>query len=463
MPSHSPTSSTTLHTRERRILLARIGQPGHTTRIESYLAHGGYSALQRALGMTPDQVCEEVKRSGLRGRGGAGFPTGVKWGFLDRKSGKPVYLIVNADESEPGTFKDRQLIYHDPHPIIEGALIAAHAIQARQVFIYIRGEFQHGAKILEHAIGEARSRGLCGAGATAPKGVPVEIVVHRGGGCYICGEETGLIESLEGKRGYPRIKPPYFPAVLGLYGCPTIVNNVETMAQVAQVLGMGSAAFAQIGVAGDTGTHIWGVSGLVKRPGVYEIEAGALTLGELLHDICGGPLNGRHLKAVIPGGSSTKILRLGERFTGTLANGQTFDWGVEDIPLDAASFAACGTSLGTGGVIVMDDSVEMLQALGNLNAFYAHETCGQCTPCREGAQWLARITRRITNGGGREEDVALLGDVADQIAGRTICAHGDAVAWPVQSGVAKFRDEYLESVRLRLSGKTPPSATLRLV
>ncbi|MDR2513399.1 MAG: NADH-quinone oxidoreductase subunit NuoF [Puniceicoccales bacterium] len=447
---------------ERRILLANVDRPGYTTDIACYQHHGGYIALQKALAMPPAQVCDEVKRSGLRGRGGAGFPTGVKWGFLDRKSGKPIYLVVNADESEPGTFKDRQIIYRDPHQLLEGTLITAHAIQAAQIFIYIRGEFQNGAKILAHAIEEARAHGLCGANTNQNKGYPVEIVVHRGGGCYVCGEETGLIESLEGKRGYPRIKPPYFPAVLGLYGCPTIVNNVETMAQVKHILEHGGAAFAETGAAGDSGTHLWGVSGLVKHPGLYEIEAGKATLGELLHDICGGPLDGRRFKALIPGGSSAKILKFGERFTGKLPNGTAFDWGVEDIPLDANSLTACGTSLGTGGVIVMDDSVEMVQALANINAFYAHETCGQCTPCREGSQWLARITKRIVKGGGREEDVAMLADIADQIAGRTICAHGDAVAWPVQSAVPKFREEYLESIHRRTSGQTQPKG-LRLI
>ncbi|MDR1497218.1 MAG: NADH-quinone oxidoreductase subunit NuoF [Puniceicoccales bacterium] len=444
---------------EQRVLLARAGMQGYTTDIDCYLRHGGYAAFRKALTMEPAAIREEVRVSGLRGRGGAGFPTGVKWSFLDRKSGKPVYLIVNADESEPGTFKDRRLIYHDPHQIIEGTLIAARAIEARRVFIYVRGEFQNGARILERAAAEAAQHGFC---LTDKDGASIAIVVHRGGGCYVCGEETGLIESLEGKRGTPRLKPPFFPAVLGLYQCPTIVNNVETLAQVRRVLEIGGATFAKTGAPGDTGTHLWGVSGLVRRPGLYEIEAGAATIGELLHDLCGGPLAGRTFKALIPGGSSTKILKFGERFTGKLPNGTAFDWKLEDVPLDAVSLTASGSSLGTGGMIVMDDSVEMIQALANLNAFYAHESCGQCTPCREGSLWLARITRRIIRGGGHMEDVALLGSIADQIAGRSICAHGEAAAWPVQSAVAKFGDEYIESIRRSASG-TPSPFALRLV
>lgn len=446
---------------ERRIIYANIGNPDYTTDIDCYLKHGGYETLKKTFARPPAEICDEVKTSGLRGRGGAGFPAGVKWGFLDKKSTKPVYLVVNADESEPGTFKDRQIIYQDPHQIIEGTLITAYAIQARQAFIYIRGEFQHGAKLLERAIAEAKAHNFCG-NKILGSNYSVEIVVHRGGGCYVCGEETGLIESLEGKRGYPRIKPPYFPAVLGLYNCPTIVNNAETIAQVKHVVAMGGAAFAKIGVPGDSGTHIWGVSGLVKRPGLYEIEAGKATFGELLYDFCGGPLDGRKFKAIIPGGSSTKILKCGERFQGRLADGTSFDWALEDIPLDANSIAACGTGLGTGGAIVLDDSVEMVQALANLNAFYAHETCGQCTPCREGSLWLSRITKRIACGGGHAEDVPMLKDIADQVAGRTICAHGEAVAWPVQSAVPKFKDEYLESIRRRAAGEPSPYA-LKLI
>jgi len=426
---------------ERPLIYANLRRPGYTVDIDCYLRHGGYEALRKAVGMKPEEVCKEVETSGLRGRGGAGFPTGMKWKFLDRKSGKPAYLVVNADESEPGTYKDRQIIYRDPHQMLEGIAITAWAIQARQAFIYIRGEFQHGARILRRAIEEAKARGFLGQNILG-SGYSCEVVVHRGGGCYVCGEETGLIESLEGKRGYPRIKPPYFPAVLGLYNCPTIVNNAETLAQVRHVLAMGGAEFAKIGIPGDSGTHIWGVSGLVKRPGLYEIEAGKATFGELLYDLCGGPLEGRTFKAIIPGGSSTKILRFGERFKGKRPDGTEFDWALEDIPLDANSIAACGTGLGTGGTIVLDDSVEMIQALSNLNAFYAHETCGQCTPCREGTGWLWRLVKRIEEGQGTLADLDQLNRVADNIQGRTICALGDAAAMPVRAFLKHFRHEF---------------------
>ncbi len=431
---------------ERRIVYRHIDEPDYSNDLECYGRHGGYAVLKKALAAKPEELCQEVLDSGLRGRGGAGFPTGMKWKFLDRKSGKPIYLICNADESEPGTWKDRQIIYKDPHQLIEGMMISAYAIQAKQAFIYIRGEFINGARILERAIEEARSKGYVGNDILG-SGYSCEIVVHRGAGAYICGEETGLIESLEGKRGYPRIKPPYFPAVLGLYQCPTIVNNVETLCQVKHVIDMGGNAFSDIGVKGDSGTHIWGVSGLVQRPGYFEIEAGKATFGELLYDLCGGPLPGRKFKALIPGGSSTKVLRFGERFKVKHPNdGKEYDWGVEDIPLDAVSIGLCGTFLGTGGSIVMDDSVDMLEALANLNAFYAHESCGQCTPCREGSLWLNKMTTRMCSGDGREEDVPLLKDIADQVVGRTICAHGEAVGWPVQSAVAKFADEYLDKI-----------------
>jgi NADH-quinone oxidoreductase subunit F len=453
-----------------RAISANFNRPGYDTSLATYRRHGGYTALAKAITLAPADICAEVKTSGLRGRGGAGFPTGVKWGFLKPKPGQPVYLVVNADESEPGTFKDRQLIYHDPHQIIEGALITARAINAARIFIYIRGEFQHGAQILEHAITEARAAGLCGerAGAGSTSGtagsasasVPVEIIVHRGGGCYVCGEENAQIRSLAGGRGYPRLKPPYFPAVLGLYDCPTIVNNAETMAQVRRVLEIGAGEFAKTGVTGDTGTRIWSVSGHVRRPGNYELEAGKITLGELLNDLCGGPREGHRFKAVIPGGSSSQVLRFGETFNVRRPDGSTATWNVEDIPLDFDSLRLCGSGAGSGGMIVMDDSVEMLQALANLNAFYAHESCGQCTPCREGSRWLSRITRRCLAGGGRPEDVPLLKSAADQIAGMTICAHGEAVAWPVQSGVAKFGDEYADTIRRRAAHLPATGPTL---
>jgi len=437
---------------ERRIIYRHVDEPGYATDLACYQRNGGYEVLKKIVARKPEELCKEVQDSGLKGRGGAGFPTGLKWTFLDRKSGKPVYLICNADESEPGSYKDRQIIYKDPHQLIEGLLCSAFAIQAKLAFIYIRGEMFEGAKILERAIEEAKAANFAGNNILG-SGYSVDIIVHRGAGCYICGEETGLIESLEGKRGYPRIKPPFFPAVLGLYNCPTIVNNVETLCQVKHILDMGGKEFAKIGAAGDSGTHIWGLSGHVMRPGYYEIEAGKATIRDLLYDLAGGPPPGRTFKAIIPGGSSMKILRVGEKFKIKLPDGSPGEWGVLDIPLDGGSFMQCGTAMGTGGMIVMDDSTDMVEALANLNEFYAHESCGQCTPCREGSLWLKRVTNRVCEGGGRIEDIDLVKSIADQIAGRTICAHGEAVAWPVQSNVPKFRDEWEAKIRAQIQAR----------
>jgi len=427
---------------EKRIILKYADEPNYTQDIDCYLKHGGYEMLKKAFKMKPEEVCAEVMDSGVRGRGGAGFPAGMKWKFLDRKSGKPIYLICNADESEPGTFKDRQIIHKDPHQLLEGMLITAYATQTKLAFIYIRGEMQEGARILERAIEEAREKNLLGDNILGSD-YSCDMLVHRGAGAYICGEETGLIESLEGKRAYPRIKPPYFPAVLGLYQCPTIVNNVETLCHVKHIVEYGGKEYAKIGTPGNTGTRIWSVSGLVNKPGYYEYACGEITLGELIYDVCGGLLPGRSLKAVIPGGSSSKILRADERFTGTLKNGETFDWGITDIPMDFDSLAACGSMSGSGAVIVMDDSVDMVEALANINAFYAHESCGQCTPCREGSLWMKKVTQRMTHGGAREEDADLLHSISTQISGRTICAHGEACAWPTESFINKFKDEFV--------------------
>ena len=424
------------------MILEHADRKGYSNDLACYVKHGGYKTLRKAIKKKPEQVCEEVLKSGIRGRGGAGFPTGMKWKFLDRKSGKPIYLICNADESEPGTFKDRQIIYKDPHQLIEGMMISAYAIQAKLAFIYIRAEFFEGARILERAILEAKKKKFCGKDVLG-SGFSCEIVVHRGAGAYICGEETGLIESLEGKRPNPRIKPPYFPAVLGVYQCPTIVNNVETLCNVRHIMEMGGDRFSKIGMPNNTGTRIWCVSGQVQKPGYYEFECGTLTLGEIIYDVCGGLLPGRRLKAVIPGGSSAKVLRADERFKGTLKDGTEFDWGINDIPLDFDSPMAVGSMSGSGGIIVMDDSVDIVEALANINAFYAHESCGQCTPCREGSLWMRKISGRMCSGGAREEDSELLLSVANQIEGRTICAFGEAAAWPTQSFVAKFRDEFV--------------------
>src|SRR6202451_717785 len=415
---------------EYKLILKHADEPGYTPDLECYLRHGGYDALKKALAIQPkdladgkklsgpEQIREDVKSSGLRGRGGAGFSCGLKWSFVDRKSGKPIYLICNADESEPGTFKDRQIIYKDPHQLLEGMIISCFANDVHLAYIYIRGEMTDGAKILNRALAEARVKNFLGKNILG-SGYDLEIHIHRGAGAYICGEETGLIESLEGKRPYPRIKPPYFPAVLGLYMCPTIVNNVETLCHVKHIADMGGEAYSRIGTPGNTGTRILCVSGHVQRPGYYEFEVGKVTMGQLLNEVCGGPLPGRTFKAVIPGGSSAKVLRFGERYKGKRKAGAEmvdYDWGVEDIPMDLDSLAMIGSMGGSGGVIVMDDSVSMVEALGNINAFYSHESCGQCTPCREGSLWMQRITARMAQGQARPEDGALLKSVADQIA-----------------------------------------------
>jgi len=438
------------HPAERRLIFRHIDEPGYSPDLACYVRGGGYATLRAAVARKPEELIDEVKKSGLRGRGGAGFPAGVKWSLLDRKSGKPIYLIVNADESEPGTFKDRYIIHQDPHQLIEGIMITCWANQVKQAYIYIRGEFPHGARILETAIAEARAQNLVGPNVLGT-GYSCEIYVHRGAGAYICGEETGLIESLEGKRPYPRIKPPYFPAVLGLYQCPTIVNNVETLCHVRHIVEMGGEAYAKIGTPNNTGTRLIGVSGHVQRPGYFEFESGKITLGRLLNDICGGPRAGRKFQAIIPGGSSSKVLRWGEKFTVKQKDGTTVTWGVEDIPLDFDSFAACGTMGGSGGVIAIDDSVSVVDALANLNAFYAHESCGQCTPCREGSLWMKKITHRMVHGDARPEDGALLKSVADQIAGRTVCPFGEACAWPVQAFVQKFGDEFKNYATAKLN------------
>ena len=429
-----------------RLIFKHVDQPDYSNDIECYIKNGGYEDLKKAVGMQPETICQEVLDSGVRGRGGAGFPAGMKWKFLDRKSGKPIYLICNADESEPGTFKDRQIIHQDPHQLIEGMMCAAFAIQAKLAFIYIRGEFFDGYKILERAIEEARDKNFLGDDILG-SGYSCDIIVHRGAGAYICGEETGLIESLEGKRANPRIKPPYFPAALGAYQCPTIVNNVETLCDVKHIIHMGGEAFSKIGTTGNTGTRIWCVSGHVQKPGYYEFPCAGVTLGQLIFEVCGGLKPGRKLKAVIPGGSSAKVLRADERFKGKLKDGTDFDWGIEDIPMDFDSLMACGSMSGSGGVIVMDDTTDMVEALANINYFYAHESCGQCTPCREGVPWMRKVTARMCAGNAREEDAELLMNIADQIAGRTICAFGEAASWPVQSFIEKFKDEFIQKAR----------------
>ncbi len=446
---------------EFRQILKFADQPGYTTDIDCYLRNGGYETLKKALALTPkanaqgktltgpEQIRDEVLRSGLRGRGGAGFSCGLKWSFVDRKSGKPIYLICNADESEPGTFKDRQIIYKDPHQLIEGMTIACFANDVHLAYIYIRGEMPDGARLLNKALKEARAKNFLGKNILG-SGYDLEIHVHRGAGAYICGEETGLIESLEGKRPYPRIKPPYFPAVLGLYMCPTIVNNVETLCSVRHIMAMGAAEYAKLGTPNNTGTRIVSLSGQVKRPGYYEIEVGKATIRELIYDpIFGGGLrDGRQLKAVIPGGSSAKVFKAGERFKikrrGPDGKDVEQELDMLDLPYDFDSLIAAGSMSGSSAIIVLDDSVDIVGALANISEFYAHESCGQCTPCREGSLWMSKALHRLANGEGRKQDADYLLRIADNIpGGRTICAFGEACSWPVQSFVGKFKDEFV--------------------
>ena len=444
---------------EYRLILKYADQPGYTPDLACYQRHSGYEALKKALTLPakdlPDgkklspqeQIREEVKISGLRGRGGAGFSCGLKWSFVDRKSGKPIYLICNADESEPGTFKDRQIIYKDPHQLLEGMIISCYANDVHLAYIYIRGEMPDGARLLLRSLADARAANFLGKNILG-SGYDLEIHIHRGAGAYICGEETGLIESLEGKRAYPRIKPPYFPAVLGLYQCPTIVNNVETLATVKHIMLMGASAYAKLGTPNNTGTRIVSVSGHVRKPGYYEVEVGKATLGELIfHENFGGGLReGRKLKAVIPGGSSAKIFKAGEKFKmkrkGPDGQPTMVEVDMLDVPYDFDTLQQAGSMSGSGAIIVMDDTTDIVAALANLADFYAHESCGQCTPCREGSLWLSKALHRMAHGHGRKQDADYILNTAQNIQGRTICAFGEACAWPVLSFVNKFRDEF---------------------
>lgn len=436
------------HPNEHRMIFRNVDREGWSPSIDTYLGEGGYEQLKKAVGMEPSAITGEVKKAGVRGRGGAGFPAGVKWGFIPPNNTKPVYLICNADESEPGTFKDRYIIHQDPHQLIEGMAIACFAVGAKLAYIYIREEFPEGAQILEKAIAEAHEKGFLGKGICGSD-FDLEIYVHRGAGAYICGEETGLIESLEGKRPYPRIKPPYFPAAMGLYLCPTIVNNVETLCHVKHILEMGGEEYAKLGTPNNTGTRILCVSGDVQEPGYFEIQVGKVTLGEVIHNMCGGLKPGRKIQAVIPGGSSAKVLRGGETFK-IKKDGEEVEIGIEDIPMDFDTLAACGSMAGSGGVIVIDDSRSISWVLNNINAFYAHESCGQCTPCREGSLWMKKITDRVVAGKAAPSDIDTLDAVARNIDGRTICAFGEACSWPTESFVAKFKDELVASTNPEL-------------
>lgn len=419
--------------KHKQILLKNIHQP-HQDRLAEYEQRGGYKAIRQALGMDPLKIIDEVKASGLRGRGGAGFSTGMKWSFVPRNSGKPVYLINNADESEPGTFKDRVLLERDPHLCIEGMLIAAWALQSNMSFIYIRGEYAYPYRQIQRAIEEAYKKGYLGERIFGSN-FTHHMVVHRGAGAYICGEETGLIESLEGKKGQPRLKPP-FPAVVGLYSSPTVVNNTETLAALPWIIENGSAAYAAIGTQKSAGTKLISASGHINKPGVYEIELG-YPLMQFIEDECGGIREGGKLKAVIPGGSSVPVLRADE---------------LAGVNIDYESLRDAGTMLGSGGFMVMDDSTDMVEAVLNLAHFYSHESCGQCTPCREGGHWVEKIFKRIAKGEGRNSDLQLIESVCGQIAGHTICPFGEALATPALSFIKKFPEEFKDRIAAAVGG-----------
>lgn len=407
-----------------KILFKNMEQPGYTGSLTDYANTGGYSALEKVLkGMSRQDVIETIKASGLRGRGGAGFPTGMKWGFIPKDYPGPRYLCCNADESEPGTFKDRQLIENDPHPILEGIAIACYAIGAERAYIYIRGEFFLGANILNTAIAEAYRAGYLGKDILA-SGFNLDISVHRGAGAYICGEETALLESIEGKRGKPRTKPP-FPATHGLYQKPTVVNNVETLSNVPHIINRGAEWFAGIGIGKSTGTRIFSVSGPVNRPGNYEVPLG-ITFREMIYEHAGGMQNGKKIKAIIPGGASASF------FTSEHL----------DVKMDFESVAQAGSMLGSGGVTVMDEGTCMVWAAMNLLEFFHHESCGKCTPCREGSAWLLQILARIENGEGRPDDLKSLEMLSHRIEGMTVCAFGDAEVAPILSTLKHFRAEY---------------------
>lgn len=433
----------------KKILLQHIDVPGIET-YSVYREKGGYASVEKALKMKPDDVVEEVKKSGLRGRGGAGFPTGMKWSFIDKKTPNPHYLVCNADESEPGTFKDRYLMQKLPHALVEGMIVSSFALDAHTAYIYIRGELLYVYHILEKAIAEAYEAGWLGKNIQG-SGFDLDLYVQPGGGAYICGEETGLIESLEGKRGNPRMKPP-FPAIQGLWMCPTVVNNVETIAAVPHILNMGGDEYAKIGVGKSTGTKLISACGHVKKPGVYEIELG-LPVKDFLYsdEYCGGIRNDKQFKAVVAGGSSVPILPA-ELFL-TTAKGEPRLMSYESL---ADGGFATGTMLGSGGFIVMDETVSVVKNLYNFTRFYHHESCGQCSPCREGTGWMEKILHKIIDGHGTMKDIDLLWDVQSKIEGRTICPLGDAAAWPVASAIRHFRKEFEELIQKQEKVKEVP-------
>lgn len=407
-----------------KIVSARFGVPD-SQKLATYVRDGGYQALKKAINdMTPEQIIDEVKKSALRGRGGAGFPTGLKWSFVPKGSPKPKYIVCNADESEPGTFKDRPIMENDPHMLIEGCLIAARALDAKTAYIYIRGEYGYIQDILDEALKEARAGGYVGKNIMGTD-FSCDVWTHPGAGAYICGEETALLNSLEGKRGHPRIKPP-FPAVEGLYGCPTVVNNVETLATVPWIITNGGDAYRAHGTEKAGGTRLVSVCGHVNNPGVFEIPLG-YPLKTLLYEDCGGIRNGNKLKAVIPGGSSVPIITAEE---------------AERCILDFDGIAEVGSMLGSGGVIVMDETADVFETTYRLVHFYHHESCGWCTPCRDGGDWMERLFERIAVGGGRSQDLDLITSLGKNIEGKSHCALGDALVWPITSAMQKFPEDF---------------------
>ena len=410
-------------------LLSKHWDEADSYLLSGYERVGGYQQVKKALQMKPEDIVAEVTKSNLRGRGGAGFPTGLKWTFVRKEKATPKYLVINADEGEPGTFKDRYCLELDPHRFIEGCVIGAWALDCHAVYVYCRGEFQPGAITrLKGAIAEAKAKGYLGKSVFG-SGYEVEMYVHRGAGAYICGEESALLESLEGKKGYPRIKPP-FPANAGLFGKPTAVNNVETMSNIPTIIELGAEAYAKVGCDKNGGTRLFTVSGHVEKPGVYEAPMGT-TFRELIYDLCGGIAGGRQLKAIIPGGSSSAVLSADQ----------------VDLKSDFDSLKAAKTMAGSGGVIVLDDTVDMAWALYNVTKFYAHESCGQCTPCREGTGWAARLLRKILDGNGAKSDIDLVYGIARQGEQRTICALFDGAAMPLKSYIEKFRGDFEKHVR----------------
>jgi NADH-quinone oxidoreductase subunit F len=434
--------------RDTKIVTARFGNEEART-LAGYEKSGGYQTLRKALAMRPEDITAEVKASNLRGRGGAGFATGVKWGFVPAGASK-VHLVCNADESEPGTCKDRELMYWDPHLLIEGMVIAAHALRAQHNYIYIRGEMMREYVVLQKAVDDAYARGYLGKNVLGT-GIEVQLTVHRGAGAYICGEETALLNSLEGMRGQPRLKPP-FPAVKGLFGNPTIVNNVETLMNVPAIVDKGGKWFSDLGTGRSGGTRIVCVSGHVEKPGVFELPMG-ITFTELINEVCGGVWKGRTVKAVIPGGVSMPPLDATELDVPCEFDALQTDERIKPVQyLPGKQFDLGGgkplrTMAGSGGVVVMDDQTDIPKALWRILKFFAHESCGQCTPCREGTGWMEKVSRRIADGSGRPGDLELLGTIAHGIAGNSICALGDAAAWPAMGFLTKYWSEFEAKIR----------------